>query len=131
MVWLSPKQTFKYSERICIKGMLKGESPEFYIQRLASYLRLSNSFYNECLFVLNEMHKRDETLYCRNPRVLAGTIVYLLSMISKERRTAKQISENLGVTTNPIYHASMEYRKEVVICAKIFTDKKGGIFRHL
>ena len=72
-------------------------NPDNYVPRFCAKLNLTNNVVHKANYIL-KMANEIELTAGRGPTGIAAASVYLASILEKEQRTQKQVSEAAGVT---------------------------------
>jgi transcription initiation factor TFIIB len=72
-------------------------SPQDYVSRFCSRLKLSNNVQNRTMDILKEA-TRNELMSGRGPTGMAAASLYIASVLCGERRTQREVAEIAGVT---------------------------------
>ncbi|BAA29958.1 208aa long hypothetical transcription initiation factor IIB [Pyrococcus horikoshii OT3] len=88
--------------------------PEYYIDKFADELEVSERVKRRALRLLNEAKDKGITSG-KNPLGLAASILYIASLLEGERRTQKEIARVAGITEVTIRNRYKELVKELRI----------------
>lgn len=89
-------------------------TPQDYISRFASYLKLSNEVQTKTSYILKKAAEKELTSG-RGPTGLAAAALYMASVLCAERRTQREIAEITGVTEVTIRNRYKELSEKLDI----------------
>jgi transcription initiation factor TFIIB len=87
-------------------------SPQDYISRFCSELKLSRDVQTKCMDILNEAAKKELTSG-RGPTGIAAASLYIASVLCGERRTQREVADVAGVTEVTIRNRYKEVAKKL------------------
>ncbi|MEM0467384.1 MAG: transcription initiation factor IIB [Candidatus Thermoplasmatota archaeon] len=87
-------------------------SPQDYISRFCSELKLSRDVQAKCIDILNEAAKKELTSG-RGPTGIAAASLYIASVLCGERRTQREVADVAGVTEVTIRNRYKEVAKKL------------------
>jgi transcription initiation factor TFIIB len=94
-------------------------SPEDYISRFCSELKLSGEVQTKTMEIL-KLAKEKELTSGRGPTGLAAAAIYIAALLSNERRTQREVADKAGVTEVTIRNRYKELTEKLGIQLPIF-----------